>query len=169
MSENQDYHNQFGLYAFISSLTFVICFFIYIVFINQGVTLDEKIQTPAQPGAVAFDLNSVKNPWEPNPQVAEAGHKIFIQNCAACHGQKGDTVGGIPNARNLIEGQWKAGSGMIDHYKVLQNGLPGTQMVGFKQLKPVERWAIINWIQTITKNKSQDSAADIAKFAASAD
>lgn len=169
MSENQDHHNQFGLYAFMSSLVFVICFFIYLSFINKGVTLDEKIQDAPKPGAATFDLASVKNPWEPNPQVAEAGHKIFVQNCAACHGQKGDSVGGIPNARNLVTGPWKAGDGMINHFKVLQNGIPGTQMVGFKQLKPVERWAILNWMETVTNLKSKDSMDDVAKFAASAD
>ena len=79
-------------------------------------------------------------------------------------------MGGLPNARNMVEGIWKAGPGMIAHFKVLQNGLPGTQMVSFKQtLKPVERWAILNWIETITNNKSKDKPEDIAKFAATAE
>lgn len=170
MSENHDHHNQAGQYAFLGSMAFVFAFFFYLVFINKGVTLDEKVSVPEVAGAAQFDLAGVKQPWAPNAEVAAAGQKIFKQNCAACHGEKGDTVGGLPNARNLIEGQWKAGGGMIGLYKVLQNGLPGTQMIAFKaQLKPYERWAVVNYIETITKNKSKDKADDVAKFASSAD
>lgn len=170
MSENQDHHNQGGLIAFLGSMAFVFCFFFYIVFINKGVELDEKVSEPALPGAIKFDLSSVKQPWLPNAEVAAAGQKLFKQNCAVCHGEKADLVGGLPNARNLVEGGWKAGAGIIDHFKVLQNGLPGTQMVSFKQtLKPIERWAILIWVDTITKNKSKDKAEDVTKFATSAD
>ena len=170
MSENHDHHNQGGLIAFLGSMAFVFCFFIYIVFVNKGVELDEKVSEPALPGAIKFDLGSVKEPWLPNPEVATAGQKIFKQNCALCHGEKGDLIGGLPNARNMVEGNWKGGAGMMAHFKVLQNGLPGTQMVSFKQtLKPMERWAVLNWIETITKNKSNDKPEDLAKFAATAD
>jgi len=170
MSENNDHHNQVGLTAFLGSMVFVFSFFFYIVFINKGVTLNEKTSTPAPLGAAKFDLASVKAPWLPNAEVATAGQKIFKQNCAACHGEKGDLIGGIPNARNLVEGKWKSGGGMVELFKVLQNGVPGTQMVSFKQtLKPQERWAVVNWIDTVTNNKSKDQAEDVAKFAASAE
>ncbi len=170
MSENHDHHNQAGLIAFLGSMAFVFAFFFYVVFINKGVTLDEKVQTPAPADAPKFDLASVKEPWLPNPEVAMAGQKLFKQNCAMCHGEKGDLVGGLPNARNLVEGQWKQGGGLIALYKTLQSGIAGTQMASFKNsMKPMERWAVLNWIETITQNKSQDKAEDIAKFATSAD
>lgn len=170
MSENHDHHNQGGLIAFLGSMAFVFAFFFYVVFINKGVTLDEKVMTPEQPGAVKFDLASAKDPWAPNEAVALAGQKIYKQNCASCHGEKGDTVGGLANARNLVKGDWKTSASMISWYKVLQKGLPGTQMLSFKaNLKPVERWAVLNWINTITNNKSKDKVEDVAKFASSAD
>jgi mono/diheme cytochrome c family protein len=170
MSENRDYHNQGGMLAFLASMAFVFAFFFYIVFINKGVTLDEKVQTPAAADAPKFDLASVKEPWLPNADVALAGQKLYKQNCAMCHGEKGDLVGGLPNARNLVEGQWKKGNGLIAQYKVLQEGIAGTQMASFKaSLKPYERWALVNFIDTITNNKSQDKAEDVAKFAATAD
>ena len=170
MSENQDHHNAGGLIAFMGSMVFVFAFFFYLVFINKGVTLDEKVQLPAAPGEAKFDLASVKDPWVANPQVAVAGQKLFKANCAMCHGEKGDLVGGLPNARNLVQGQWKYGDGMTSHYKVLQNGVPGTQMASFKAtLKPFERWAVLNYIETITNNKSKEKAEDVAAFAAKAD
>lgn len=170
MSENKDHHNQGGLIALLGSLAFVFVFFFYIVFVNKGVTLDEKVSDPAPAGAVKFDLASVKEPWLANPEVVTAGQKLFKANCAICHGEKGDLVGGLPDARNLVEGQWKAGAGMIAHFKVLQNGLPGTKMVSFKgNLKPNERWAVVQFIESITKNKLADKPEDLATFAKSAD
>lgn len=169
MAQN-DHHHQGGLMALLGAMAFVFIFFFYIVFVNKGVTLDEKVTDPAPADAPKFDLASVKEPWLPNEQVAAAGQKLFKQNCALCHGEKGDLVGGLPNARNLVEGQWKQGEGLINLYKVLANGIQGTQMAGFKQtLKPNERWAVLNYIETITTKKSNDKPEDIAKFAATAE
>ncbi len=167
----KDYHNSGGLLALLGSLVFVFVFFIYIVYVNKGVDLAENVTEPAKPGAVQFDLASVKEPWVANEEVVAAGAKIYKANCAVCHGAKGDLVGGIPNARNLVEGQWTQGSGMISHYKVLQNGIPGTQMVSFKAtLKPSERWALVQFIDSITKNKpANEKPEDVAAFAATAD
>lgn len=170
MSSQKDYHNSGGLIALLGSVVFVFVFFYYIVYINKGVDLAENVTEPAKPGEVQFDLASVKEPWVTNEQVLTAGAKLYKQNCAVCHGAKGDLVGGIPNARNLVEGAWKAGGGMIGHYKVLQNGLPGTQMVSFKAtLKTGERWALIQFIDSITTKKSTDKPEDVATFAATAD
>jgi mono/diheme cytochrome c family protein len=169
MAQN-DHHHQGGLMALLGAMAFVFIFFFYIVFVNKGVTLDEKVTDPAPADAPKFDLASVKEPWLPNEQVAAAGQKLFKQNCALCHGEKGDLVGGLPNARNLVEGKWTQGGGDIAHYKVITNGIPGTQMAGFKQtLKPNERWAVVNYIESLTQNKSTDKAEDVAKFAATAD
>lgn len=170
MSENRDFHNQGGMLAFLGSLVFVFAFFFYIVTINKGVDLAENVTVPAPADAPKFDLAAAKTPWVSSPEIIEAGAKLFKQNCAMCHGAKGDLVGGTPNARNLVEGQWKMGAGLIAHFKVLQNGLPGTPMVSFKaQLKTHERWALVNFIESITKNKGADKPEDVATFAQTAD
>jgi len=170
MSVNQDHHNQGGLIALLGSMVFVFGFFFYIVFINQGPVLNENVSDPAPADAPKFDLASVKEPWVATPEIEQAGQKLYKQNCALCHGDKGDLVGGIANARNLVEGQWKSGGGLINHFKVLQNGIAGTQMASFKaSMAPAERWAVIHFIETITNNKSADKPEDVAAFAASAD
>jgi len=174
MSEQKDFHNQAGLIALLGSIVFVFAFFFYIVSINKGVDLAEKTSDPQKADAVQFDLASAKDPWVSTEQIVASGAKLYKQNCAVCHGANGDLIGGIPNARNLIEGQWKAGGGHIGLYKVLQNGLmidgKPSQMVAFKaQLKPFERWALVNFIESITKNKSKDKPEDVATFAKSAD
>ncbi len=170
MSENKDFHNRGGLLALLGSIVFVSVFFIYIVFVQGGVDLGENVSTPAAVDAPKYDLASEKQPWVSNDQIVTAGKKLYQMNCASCHGVNGDLVGGIANARNLVEGQWKAGEGTIAHFKVLQNGIAGSAMVSFKaQLKSNERWAVIQFIESITKNKSKDSDADVAAFAATAD
>lgn len=174
MSENQDFHNRGGLLSFVGSVVFVTAFFIYMVVVNKGVQLDENVQEPASAGAPVYNLASEKEPWISNENIVKAGGKIFAQSCATCHGPKGDLVGGIPTARNLVEGKWTQGGGSISHYKAISNGVmvdgKPTQMVGFKSLlKPYERWALVHFIESITKSKSTDKPEDVAAFAQTAD
>lgn len=167
---NQDYHNSGGLFALLGSIIFVFAFFFYIIVIHKGIDLAENVTEPAKPGEVQFDLAAAKDPWIATDDITKAGAKLYKQNCALCHGANGDLVGGIATARNLVEGQWKQGGGLIAHYKVLQSGIAGTQMASFKaQLKPFERWAVLHFIDSITKNKSTDKPEDVAAFAATAD
>jgi mono/diheme cytochrome c family protein len=174
MSGNQDFHNRSGLFAFLGSVSFVTVFFLYLVFINKGVDLDEKVQDPAPKGAPVYNLAAEATPWISNEDIVKAGAKIYSQNCTACHGPKGDLVGGVPNARNLVVGAWTQGDGLINHFKVLQNGIKDAQgnpttMVSFSsQLKPYERWAVLHFIETLTNNKSTDSAEALAEFAKTA-
>ncbi|MBC7459023.1 MAG: c-type cytochrome, partial [Bdellovibrionaceae bacterium] len=102
MNENQDFHNKSGMYLFLGSIVFVTVFFIYMVTINKGVDLGEKIEIPPSADAPVYDLASEKEPWISNENIVKAGAKIYKQNCTACHGEKGDLVGGVPNARNLV-------------------------------------------------------------------
>lgn len=174
MSENQDFHNKSGLFAFTVSFITVLVFFIYLVTLNKGVILDEKVQDPPSAESASYNLATEKAPWASSENVVKAGAKLFAANCVACHGAKGDTVGGLPGARNLVEGKWTQGDGIINHFKVLQNGITKdgkpTQMMSFKaNLKPYERWAILNFIETITQNKSKDKLDEIATFAKSAE
>ena len=170
MSNQQDYHNSGGLFALLGSIIFVFAFFFYIVVIHQGIDLGENVSEPAKPGEVQFDLAAAKDPWIATDDIVKAGAKVYKQNCALCHGVSGDLVGGIATARNLVEGKWTQGNGLISQYKVLQNGILGTQMASLKAtLKPYERWAVLSYVDTITNNKSKDKPEDISAFAATAD
>lgn len=169
MSENQDFHNRSGMLAFIGSIIFVTVFFIYMVTLNKGVDLAENIEVPPSGDGPVYNLAAEKEPWVANPEIVAAGGKIFKQACALCHGAKGDLVGSTVAARNLVEGKWTQGGGMISHFKVLQNGIPGTQMASFSsQLSVNERWAVLHFIETITNNKSKDTPEAVAEFAKTA-
>ncbi len=180
MSDQQDhsYHyNRGGMYAFMFSMVLVFSFFFYLVAIHKGVDLDEKVVDPHAPqaenAAPAFDINSVKEPWVSTPELVAYGKKQFETNCSMCHGPegKGDGPAGQglkPPPRNLVEGKWTQGVGAIAHFKVLEHGIPGSSMPSFGQLKAADRWALVQFVQSITQNKGNDTPAQIAEFAKTA-
>ncbi|HEY8270384.1 MAG TPA: cytochrome c [Pseudobdellovibrionaceae bacterium] len=177
MSDSREEYNRGGMNAFIFSMVFVVLFFIYMVAIHPGVNLDEKVVDPN--AAVAgvtepvFDIATVKEPWVKNDQVVAYGKKIFATNCAMCHGNegKGDGPAGAalnPKPRNVVEGKWTQGNGAIAHFKVITNGIPGTSMAAFGHFKAADRWALVQFIESITQNKSTDTPEQIAEFAKTA-
>ncbi len=175
MSDNREQYNHGGMVAFLFSMAFVFAFFIYIVAIHPGVDLKENIQTPApvseQPLAEAdVDVSKVSEPWVVNDDMVKHGKKLFAQNCAMCHGSAGlgDGPAGqalVPKPRNLVEGPWKKGGGFIGWYTVLLEGIPGSSMASWAQLKPVDRWSLVQFINSITKAKVGEDPAKVAEYA----
>ena len=176
MSENKDHYNRGGLIAFTFSMVFVFAFFFYLVVINKGVDLAENVVDPNAPAAAAgpaFDITTVKEPWVETPEIIAYGQKFYKTNCAMCHGDTGHGDGAAgaalnPKPRNFVEGKWTQGQGIINHYKVLQNGIPGSSMAAFAHFKPADRWAVLHYINSITDNKSKDDPAKVAEFAKTA-
>jgi mono/diheme cytochrome c family protein len=178
MSENRDQYNHGGMLAFIFSMVFVFAFFIYLVAVHPGVDLKENIQTP-QPATkqnmvdADVDVSKVTEPWKPNDDMVKHGKKLFAQNCAMCHGPEGHGDGPAgqalnPKPRNLVEGPWKKGGGFIGWFTVLQEGLPGSSMASFKHFPKNDRWALVQFINSITKAKVQEDPAKVEAFAKTA-
>lgn len=174
---NSDHHNHGGMLAFIFSMTFVLAFFVYLVFIHPGVDLNEKVKdvAAAETAAVevAVDVSKITEPWVANQDMVKHGKKIYAQNCAMCHGDAGmgDGAAGAslnPKPRNLVDGPWKKGGGFIGLFTVVTEGLPGTSMAAYGNMKPVDRWALVQFIDSITKAKVQEDAAKVAEFAKAA-
>jgi mono/diheme cytochrome c family protein len=175
MSENKDHYNHGGLLAFVFSMAFVFAFFFYIVFIYRGIDLKENLQTPSADAAIEekIDLSQVTEPWVESPDLVKHGTKLYAQNCAMCHGAegKGDGAAGAglnPKPRNLVTGPWKKGGGLIGHYTVLTEGLAGSSMASYAHLKPIDRWALVHFIQSITQAKPKEDLAKVADFAKAA-
>lgn len=177
MSENRDEYNRSGLIAFAFSMAFCFAFFFYLVVVNKGVDLGENVVDPNAPAAEgaapAFDITQVKEPWVSTPELVAYGQKVFKTNCAMCHGDTGHGDGAAgaalnPKPRNLVEGKWTQGEGVINHFKVLQNGIKGSSMAAYSHFKPADRWAVIWYIDSITNNKSKDDPAKVAEFAKTA-
>ncbi|MCS6838720.1 MAG: cytochrome c [Bdellovibrionaceae bacterium] len=172
-------YDHFGYLAFLFSLATVISFFVYIVAVYPGVDLQENIKevatsTPSQPSeAEKIDLSQITEPWKPNPALVVHGKALYAQQCAMCHGSegKGDGAAGAglnPKPRNLVTGPWKLGGGYIGLFKALTEGIPGSSMSSYKHLSVVDRWALVQFIDSITQAKVNVSASELEAFARAA-
>lgn len=182
MSSSPDSYNKGGFYALMLSITFCLLFFVYIAFIHPGIHIDQlkestegtEMQMAGGDSAAAVDVSQIEKPWVENPDMVAHGAKVYANNCAVCHGPKGmgDGPAGsglVPKPRNLVEGKWVQGGSSIELYKTLAGGIPGTSMAAFGHIPKVDRWALVQFIHSITENKVQDDAAKLDQFAASAE
>lgn len=174
MSEVRDEYNRSGMIAFMFSLVFVCCFFVYLVTFHKGVDLGENVKDPSTVSAtsqvVAVDITKIPEPWKSNDDVVKHGAKVFSQNCAMCHGNegKGDGAAGAalnPKPRNFVEGKWTKGGDSISLFNTLTNGIPGSSMAGYKHFSSADRWALVQFVRSITQNKVGDDDAKLDAFA----
>ncbi|MEO0335513.1 MAG: cytochrome c [Pseudomonadota bacterium] len=184
----EDSYNRGGFYAFIFSMGFSLLFFVYIAFVHPGVDLKEIPESemqaeqtladggdaPAEGQAKKVDVSNVKDPWMSSEDLIAHGSAVYKTNCAICHGAKGlgDGMAGKglnPPPRNLVEGGWKNGGTRIALYETLQKGLEGTSMAAFGHLPKVDRWALVHWIQSVSKDVAKDDDSKVAAFAKGAE
>ncbi|MGZ6480366.1 MAG: c-type cytochrome [Bdellovibrionales bacterium] len=180
----KDTYNRGGYIAFLFSMVFSLGFFVYVIVIHPGINLKEVPEAaPAventqagadgKAGAKVADMSKVSKPWEENAEVAAYGAKVFSNNCAVCHGPKGlgDGPAGLslnPRPRNFVEGKWKNVGDSMHLYQTVQNGLPGSSMASFAHLPVADRWALVQFIRSITQNKIKDDPAKLEAFAKTA-
>jgi mono/diheme cytochrome c family protein len=171
-----DPYNRIGLLSFLFSMAFVFSFFVYVVVIHPGVDLKEDLQFPTakvdQPLA-KVDVSGVTEPWVPNPDMVAHGRNLYMQNCAMCHGAEGRGDGAAgqglnPPTRNLVTGPWKLGGGYIGFYRVLTEGLAGGSMASYSWMSKIDRWALTQFVESITEAKVKEDPAKVAEFAQSA-
>ncbi|MEZ4870764.1 MAG: cytochrome c [Bdellovibrionales bacterium] len=181
MSGNVDTYNRSGYYAFIFSMVLSVGLIIVLSFMYDGIQIDEIEDVVVEEGqgltqkkdegpSKDFDIAAVAEPWVYSDDMAAYGkQQVYATNCASCHGSKADgkgPAGGmlVPPPRNLIEGGWKKGGTSKELFVTLETGLPGTSMVSFKHLPVADRWALVHYIRSITKDKPADDAAALAEF-----
>lgn len=170
--ESQSGVNSGGMFVFILSMAVTFGLFIYVAFFAGGIDLKEI--KPQDGSAVEqkvaeakVDVSGIKEPWLPSDDMVKHGAALFKTNCAMCHGAegKGDGIAGKalkPPPRNMVEGKWKQGGGELAMFATLQNGIPGSSMQGYKDALPAkDRWALVQFVHSITQNKVNDSEADL--------
>jgi cytochrome c oxidase cbb3-type subunit I/II len=103
------------------------------------------------------------------------GEKIYLENCAACHGEKGDGKG--PEAdrlktkpRDFTTGKYKfrsTASGSLpldeDIFRTVTRGVRTTSMLGQLQLSEKERGAVTEYLKTFSPRfKTQKAVEPLA-------
>jgi cytochrome c oxidase cbb3-type subunit III len=82
--------------------------------------------------------------------MLEEGKKIFLENCAACHGMEGQgTIG-----PNLVDQYWLHGGGVKNIFKTIKNGVAGKSMRAWQNdFSPKQMQEVASYIITLQGTK----------------
>lgn len=131
---------------------------------------------PAAASATEAKVTFSDFPVSPEPPVTPEfvahGKELYLQNCASCHGEKGDGKGLcsaflIPRPRNFQTAHFRLRStptGNLptdaDLFRVVSLGVSGTPMPPWKWLlNDTDRWAAIEYVKTFS-SRFADSKED---------
>ena len=173
-TNSKSFYNKLGFYFFLATMGLSCLWAIYFLIFNNSIDLGEyKDQTKQIHTASDESLSPEERakPWISTDNLVAYGSKVYKAQCALCHGPKGlgdGTPGLVPPPRNLVEGQWKFGGTSKALFITLEKGIEGSSMVSFKHLPKWDRWALVHYIRSITKNKTPDNAKELEDFAAQA-
>jgi mono/diheme cytochrome c family protein len=116
--------------------------------VNPNVNQDWFQKVPAKDRARV-------NPYAGNPAAIAAGHRLFEQHCAECHGADLAGTAGKPSLRSPVVEQAKDGELLW----LLKNGNLRYGMPSWSSLPEPERWEIVAFIRSSPDGQSR-SAAD---------
>jgi len=110
----------------------------------------------------------LKNPIPSDSASIEEGRKIYLRNCASCHGPsgKGDgsmALGGSTPA-DLTDEKWDHGSTDGEIFVVIRDGV-SADMEGYKdKLTEKQIWQVINYIRSIGPKPSTQAGLGLFHF-----
>lgn len=88
-----------------------------------------------------------------NPELLKRGQELYLGTCATCHGAEGRGEG--PGAKGLtprprdftVASGWKNGSQIEGIYRTLEEGIKGSSMVAYKDLRRRDRMALVHYVR----------------------
>ena len=115
-----------------------------VLFCFMGSVLGEEMKTPKK-----------------TKELVDLGKRLFEQNCATCHGVKGDGKGvaGValtppPSDFNLALKSWPNTKGDLKKiFEVISKGIPNSAMIGWSQLSEKEKWGLVYYVTEFSKGK----------------
>jgi cbb3-type cytochrome c oxidase subunit III len=99
------------------------------------------------------EAQKLKNPIQPDDASIEEGRKLFLRNCASCHGAtaKGDgsmaLAGGTPS--NLTDETWDHGSTDGEMFIVIRDGTSSDMEPYKDRLTEKQMWQVVNYIRSL--------------------
>jgi len=94
------------------------------------------------------------------PKTLESGKAVYegAAGCVACHGAGGKGDGPVafalnPKPRDFTRDPFKAGDSVEQVFATLTNGLAGTKMPAFQQIKEPDRWALAYYVVSFRPKK----------------
>ena len=104
----------------------------------------------------------MQNPIPNQPASLETGKKLYADLCAACHGDTGKGDGamaaftGDPPPSDLTDAEWKHGSTDGEIFVTIRDGIDGTGMKDFKDMKPADIWHLVNYVKTLAPKPAKN-------------
>lgn len=98
---------------------------------------------------------ALKNPVKGDANATLAGQKLYKQQCAACHGDKGKGDGAAsaalskPPANHTSAAVQKLSDGAL--FWMITNG--NNPMPTYKSMTETQRWQLVNYIRTLAATK----------------
>ena len=110
----------------------------------------------AASGAYAQEESSqtMNNPFN-SPADRENGARIFLSQCASCHGRDGRGGQGTPD---FTTGRFRRASSDEGLFQLIGKGVPGTVMPGFN-LNARETWSTLAYIRSLSAGQAAITAS----------
>lgn len=112
-------------------------------------------------GIISLSLSMASAAFAAVPKASKAeldtGKAAYLSNnCAACHGEKGDGQGPAgaslnPKPRNFLKDTFKKGDSFENIFETISKGLPGTTMMAYGHLPEATRKALAHYILSLRK------------------
>lgn len=124
----------------------------------RGLTQDKKPPQSAAEFTIPPEETKRENPVKPTPPSIAEGRKMYMTQCAMCHGKEGDGKGDLVEDMKLKLKDYRdpdALKGMTDgdlHY-ILVHGkgdMPGQE----DRMDARQCWNLINYIRSLAKGKA---------------
>lgn len=95
-----------------------------------------------------------------SPQLITRGREVFLENCIACHGEKGDGKGAAAKSidgakpRDFTTGYFRRGSRPEQVFNTISEGSEGTVMPPWKgEISENDRWALVYFVKSLHVKK----------------
>jgi len=87
------------------------------------------------------------NPLSARPETAAGGRKLFLRNCAECHGNNGAGMATKHSADLQLPIVQRQSDGTL--FWKITNGNPAHGMPSWSKLPELQRWQLVQFIRTL--------------------
>lgn len=101
-----------------------------------------------------------RTPVFPDTSSLDRGAQLYTENCASCHGMKGDGQGPLADSlltppANFLDKEYGNFYNPGEKYWIIGNGSPRAGMPAFGDFSPDDRWHLVNYILSLQDNGTE--------------
>ena len=135
--------------------------------------------SPVRAAAISFLSLEIPARPQATPELVARGKQLYDQNCAVCHGAKGDGKGDaaaflLPKPRDFVAANYRLRTTLNtqlptdeDLFRSISLGMPGTPMPPWRHiLDDNDRWALVEYVKTFSpkfKEPEKPEIVDLGK------